>query len=71
MFISPLFIDVTVEEEFPFALEAIVPDDTTREEVESAMKVMAKVDQERGGAHARVASPVANADVGEVQPGLR
>ncbi len=68
MFISPLFIDVTVEEEFPFALEAIVPDDMTREEVESAMKVMAKVDQEVVEPMPDLSSsPVANADVGEVQ----
>ncbi len=42
--ISPLFIDKTVEEEFPFAHSAVVPVDMTRNEVEDTMAVMAKMD---------------------------
>ena len=41
---SPLFINKTVEEEFPFAFSAQPPEDVTMEEVEMAMEVMAKVD---------------------------
>ena len=41
---SPLFINVTVEEEFPFAAQAIVPEGMEREDVESAMASMAMVD---------------------------
>ena len=41
---SPLFIDKTVEEEFPLAHSAVVPKDMTRNEVEKTMETMAKVD---------------------------
>ena len=44
---SPLFIDKTVEEEFPLAHSAIVPKDMTRGEVEKTMETMAKVDLPR------------------------
>ena len=41
---SPLLFDKTVEEEFPFAFAAEVPADMTRDEVETVMAVMAKMD---------------------------
>ena len=41
---SPLFINKTVEEEFPFAFSAQPPEGVTMEDVEMAMEVMAKVD---------------------------
>ncbi len=41
---SPLFINVTVEEEFPFAAEAIVPEGMEREDIEMVMEGMAMVD---------------------------
>ena len=41
---SPLFINVTVEEEFPFAAQAVVPDGMERSDVESVMAGMAMVD---------------------------
>ena len=44
--VSPLFIDKRVEEEFPFALNAIVPADMDRLEVEKVMAGIAKMDQE-------------------------
>ncbi len=43
---SPLFTNVTVEEEFPFALNAVLPPEVEREEVEEIMSGIAKVDQE-------------------------
>ncbi len=39
--ISPLFLDQTVDEEFPFAAAAVVPDDMTRAEVEAEMATVA------------------------------
>ena len=41
---SPLFINKTVEEEFPFAFSSAPPEGVTMEDVEMAMEVMAKVD---------------------------
>ena len=41
---SPLFTNVTVEEEFPFALNAVVPEGMEREDVEMVMAGMAMVD---------------------------
>ena len=41
---SPLFTNVTVEEQFPFALDAVVPEGMEREDVEMAMAGMAMVD---------------------------
>ena len=41
---SPLFTNVTVEEEFPFALNALVPAGMEREDVEEIMAGMAKHD---------------------------
>ncbi len=41
---SPLFINKTVEEEFPFAYTSLPPEGVTMAEVETAMAVMAKVD---------------------------
>ena len=41
---SPLFTNVTVEEEFPFAYTAVVPEGMEREDVEQAMESMAMVD---------------------------
>ena len=43
---SPLVLDKTVEEEFPLAATALVPERMTRAEVEAAMGTMAKLDQE-------------------------
>ena len=43
---SPLFTNVTVEEEFPFAFSAIVPLDMSRDDVEQTMFMIAKIDQE-------------------------
>lgn len=43
---SPLFLSTTVEEEFPFAGTALVPDGMTRTEVEQVMSGIAKVDQD-------------------------
>ena len=43
---SPLFVNKTVEEEFPFAFSAIVPEDMKMAEVEKIMEGMAKVTQE-------------------------
>ena len=44
--LAPLFIDKTVEEEFPLAANAVVPSDMTMEEAETTMSAMAKVDSE-------------------------
>ena len=41
---SPLFTNVTVEEEFPFALNAVVPEGMERGDVEMVMAGMAMVD---------------------------
>ena len=42
---SPLFTNVTIEEEFPFAFSAVIPDDMKMDDVEKIMAGMAKVDQ--------------------------
>ena len=41
---SPLFTNKTVEEEFPFAFSAIVPEDMDRQDVEDIMAGLSKVD---------------------------
>ena len=41
---SPLFTNVTVEEEFPFAAQAVMPDGMERSDVEQVMASMAMVD---------------------------
>lgn len=41
--LSPLLVEQTVEEKLPFAVQAVVPADMTREEVEDVMAGMAKV----------------------------
>lgn len=43
---SPLVLDKAVEEEFPLAATALVPESMTRAEVEAVMGTMAKLDQE-------------------------
>ena len=43
---SPLFTNVTVDEEFPFAVNATVPDGMEREEVEEVLSGFSKVDTE-------------------------
>lgn len=43
--LSPLFINKTVDEEFPFAASAVVPSGMTRQEVEDTMATLSKVDQ--------------------------
>ena len=42
--LSPLFLNKTVEEEFPFAFSAAVPDNMTMGEIETIMSGMAKMD---------------------------
>ena len=44
--LSPLFLSTTVDEEFPYAANAVVPADMTMAEVEMVMETMAKMDQE-------------------------
>ena len=41
---SPLFIDKTVDEQFPLSVSADVPEGFTRQEVEETMATMAKMD---------------------------
>ena len=41
---SPLFLSKTVDEEFPLTVDATVPENMTRAEVEAVMKGMAMVD---------------------------
>lgn len=41
---SPLFINTTVDEEFPLTVSADIPEGFTREEVEDTMATMAKMD---------------------------
>ena len=41
---APLFIDKTVDEEFPLTVSADIPEGFTREEVEETMATMAKMD---------------------------
>ena len=43
---SPLFTNVTVDEEFPFAVNATVPEGMEREEVEGVLSGFSKVDTE-------------------------
>ena len=43
---SPLFINKTVEEEFPFAFSAVVPTDMERDDIEMTMSVIATMDDE-------------------------
>ena len=43
---SPLLFDDVVDEEFPMSSSATVPEDTTREEVEKVMEVIARVEDE-------------------------
>lgn len=44
--LSPLFINTTVQEDFPLASNAIVPHNMTRAEVEQIMAIAAKVNHE-------------------------
>ncbi len=44
--LSPLFLTTTVDEEFPFAVNAQIPAEMTMAEVEMVMETMAKMDQE-------------------------
>ncbi len=41
--LSPLLVDQTVDEDLPFAAQAVVPADMTRDEVENVMAGMAKL----------------------------
>ena len=43
---SPLFLDRTVNEEFPFSVDAVVPENVTRQQVEETMATMAMMDTE-------------------------
>lgn len=44
--LSPLFITSTVNEDFPFAANAVIPTGITMQEVDSVMQTMAKVSNE-------------------------
>ncbi|MCI0437761.1 MAG: DM13 domain-containing protein [Chloroflexi bacterium] len=44
--VAPLLVDKTVEEEFPFARNAVVPTNMTLDEVEGVMSGIAKVNSE-------------------------
>jgi len=50
--LSPLFLDKTVEEEFPFASTASVTADMTMGDVEKIMSTMAKMDDPATPDHA-------------------
>ena len=41
---SPLFVTKEVQEEFPFAANAVVPKDMTRAEIEKTMATLAKTE---------------------------
>ncbi len=41
--LSPLLVDQTIDEALPFAAQAVVPPDMTRDEVEDVMAGMAKL----------------------------
>jgi len=43
---SPLLFDDVVNEEFPLSYSATIPEDTTQEEVEKVMEVLARVEDE-------------------------
>ena len=62
--LSPLLLDETVEEEFPFAQAATVPDGMTRGDVEMTMATMAKMDSP-----AEEAMPDEMAESGAVKTG--
>ena len=56
---SPLFINKTVEEEFPFAFSATVPDDMEMAAVEKIMAGMANINQEMNEPMPGVPAPTA------------
>ena len=62
--LSPLVLAMTAEEECPFAADAMVPDGTTRADVEMTMATMAKVDSP-----AEEAMPAGMAEPGIVKTG--
>ena len=62
--LSPLFFDETVEEQFPLAQAATVPDGMTRGDVEMTMATMAKMDSP-----AEEAMPDEMAESGAVKTG--
>ena len=68
---SPLFTNVTVEEEFPFAFSALLEDmdlgDMDIEDVDNAMKLIAMVDQEVVEEAMPIMAPKAEAQA-EAQP---
>ncbi len=69
---SPLFTNVTVDEEFPFAVNATVPEGMEREEVEEVLSGFSKVDtpvMETMPAPAAIEASVAVASGGMVSDG--
>ena len=54
---SPLFINKTVDEEFPFSVSAVVPEDMTRAQVDQTMETMAMMDSPVSEAMPEAAAP--------------
>ena len=48
---SPLFIDKTVDEQFPLTVGADIPEGMERSEVETIMEGMSKMDSPNDGIH--------------------
>lgn len=63
-FLSPLFINQEVDEEFPFAARAVVPPDMTMAEAETVMSLLAAVDRPAVDEPMPPASPMAPALAG-------
>ena len=49
---SPLFINKTVDEEFPYSVGAVVPEGMTRAQIDQTMATMANDGRRRVGSHA-------------------
>ncbi len=54
---SPLFINKTVDEEFPFSVSAVVPEGMTRAQVDQTMETMAMMDSPVSEAMPEAAAP--------------
>ena len=61
--VSPLFVSKTVDEEFPFAFGAEIPPDMTISEVENAIAIAAKVNNQVDEAMPDMRGPIANAPI--------
>lgn len=62
--VSPLFLTVTVKEDFPMAEKAVVPENMTRSEVENVLAGMAKTSQEKMEAMSETMTAAAKIKVG-------